>query len=107
MKVGRVDGLREAELLLSGAEISERAVEGLLHHPVDPTGDLEFPGSGGGADLQTVEADPALIIDRGRVDAARRQRVRRDQVASALLGDADELLLERLRVQVREGGLVV
>src|SRR5271157_1004782 len=74
----------------------------LPHQPFDPTGDLELTSTGRAADFKPVEADLGVIVHRRRVHRSRCQRVERDHVSPALLGDTDELLFSCLIVDQRK-----
>ena len=75
--------------------------------PETPPAILSFPVPRRERHLEAVEAHRSVRSDARRVDRARRKRVGGDEVAAALLGDSDELLLAGLLQRVAERRLVV
>ena len=107
VEVGRVHLLSDAHLPLLALEVGERPVDRLPHRPFDAPCDLQLARSRRATDLQAIEPDLALVVHRSGIDRARSQRVGRDHLPAALLGDADEPLFSGLVVDVarrRSGG---
>jgi hypothetical protein len=100
VEVGGVEVARDAQLGLLRLQVAEGALDRLLHRAGHAAGELELAGAARDGDLDAVEADGAVGGDARAVDGAGGQRVGGDEVAAALLGHADELLLAGLVVRV-------
>jgi hypothetical protein len=70
-------------------------MDGLLHVPRDPARRSEFARSRGESHLDPVQAHGAITADGGGVNGAWGKRISRNEIPSALFGDADKLLLTR------------
>src|SRR5690606_29090953 len=102
-----VEVARDAELRLSCLQEAEGALDGLLHRPGHAAGQLELAGTVRDGDFDAVQADGTVGCNARAVYGARSEGIGGDEIATALLGHADELLLARLVVRVAEGRVVV
>src|SRR2546425_458373 len=107
MEIGRVDLAGNTEGGLVRQQIAKGAGDGFLDGASDPTGGPALAGPRGQAHFHTVESHRPIAAHGGGVDGPRWERIGGDQVAAALLGDTNEMLLARLIDEVAKGCLIV
>ena len=105
--VGVVEVTRDAQIALLRLNVAEGSLDRLLHRTGHAAREPHLPGARRDRDLEAVEAHRSVRRDARRVDRTGCQRVGGDEVASALLGHSDELLLAGLLQRVAEGRVVV
>ena len=107
MQVGRVQFLRDRQIALLSQHVAEGAIDGFLGRAGDAAGRLQLAVPDCDRHLDAVHPDGAVRANRRGVDASRRERIGRDQVAAALLRHADEALFAGVQISVAEGRVVV
>src|SRR5690606_23493030 len=107
VKVRIVNLTAQSKVDLLRAEVTEGSADGLLHRPSYSAGRLKFSGAAGNGHFQPIQADRAVGADRARVDGTRCEWIGGNEIASTLLGHADELVFPGGLVVVAERRLVV
>src|SRR5690606_18762462 len=86
-----VEVARDAELRLSCMQEAEGALDGLFHRPGHAAGELELAGTVRDGDFDAVQSDGAVGRNARAVYGARSEGISGDEIATALLGHANEL----------------
>src|SRR5262249_49102126 len=95
------------ELHLLRGQVAEGPLDRLLRRSRHAASRLQLAVADRNADLDAVQTHRSVAADRACVNRTWRERIRREQIATALLRHADEMFLAGLLVLVTERSLIV